>query len=457
MTRAPRPLDPKKADLPLSRMQILTYNLPTVGVGFMFFIVTLYLMKFSTDVLLISPAAMGLIFGLSRIWDALTDPFCGYFSDRTKTRWGRRRPWIYFSILPIALAFYMLWNPAASLTGWWLTIWMAAAVLLFYTATTVFVVPHTALGAELSLNYHERTKVFGYRHILWNTGSIISLAAMYLLITSAAPRVTAAQMSMTALAVTAVLLFIMASRVRERPEFQGRGETNPFTAFADVLKNPHARLLLLVFLIENIGSATLGVLTPYISEYIVGTPVLTPLYILAYLIPSVTSVPLWVKLSEIIGKKNVWLISMLLTGLSFGSMFLLGEGQVLMYFCLAVGAGLGSGSGAVVGPSIQSDIIDYDEHMSGKRKEGAYFAAWNFVFKSAAGITLMLTGFVLEMSGFVPNAEQTETAKLALSSLYSLFPLVCYLLGAALFTRFSLSEKEHARIRADLDARQAAS
>lgn len=446
----------RKTDAPLGLLQIINYNLPAVGVGFMFFIVTLYLMKFSTDVLLISPAAMGLIFGLSRIWDALTDPVCGYLSDRTNTLFGRRRPWIGFSLLPIAVAFYMLWNPPFSLAGTALVLWMAAAVFLFYTATTVFVVPHTALGAELSLNYHERTKIFGYRHILWHSGSILSLAAMYLLIVSAAPRLTATQMSLVVLAITSGLILVMVLGARERPEYLGRGEKNPFTAFADVLRNPHARLLLLVFLIENIGGATLGVLTPYISQYIIGTPTLTPMYILLYLLPSVFSVPLWIRLSRHIGKKNVWLLSMILTGVSFGAMFLLGEGQVFFYSVLAVFAGLGSGSGAVVAPSIQSDIIDYDEYVSGKRKEGAYFAAWNFVYKSAIGITLMLAGFVLQFSGFEPNVEQTETAKLALQSLYSLFPLVCYLMGALLFTRFSLSEREHGRIRAELDRRREA-
>ena len=109
--------------------------------------------------------------------------------------------------------------------------------------------------------------------------------------------------------------------------------------------------------------------------------------------------------------------------------------------------------GAMMGPSIEADVIDYDEYESGQRKEGAYFAAWNFVFKSATGVTLMLTGFVLQHAGFVPNAEQTETARFWIRALYSLFPFVCYVLGALLFSRISLGEEEHRRIRAELDAR----
>ena len=108
----------------------------------------------------------------------------------------------------------------------------------------------------------------------------------------------------------------------------------------------------------------------------------------------------------------------------------------------------------MVGPSIQADVIDFDEHQTGQRKEGAYFAAWNFVFKSASGLTLMLTGWVLQFSGFVPNAEQTESARFWMLALYSLFPLVCYVIGTALFTSFSLDEAEHRRIRAELDARE---
>jgi GPH family glycoside/pentoside/hexuronide:cation symporter len=104
---------------------------------------------------------------------------------------------------------------------------------------------------------------------------------------------------------------------------------------------------------------------------------------------------------------------------------------------------------------VQSDVIDYDEYETGERKEGAYFAAWNFVFKCSFGVTLFLTGWVLTLSGFQPNVEQTETAKLALLSLYALYPLVCYLIGTVIFMRFGLDEKEHTRIRQELDRRAA--
>jgi GPH family glycoside/pentoside/hexuronide:cation symporter len=441
------------ADLPLST--IVNYNIPTVGVGFMFFLVSLYLMKFSTDVLLIPPAAMGLIFGISRIWDAFTDPVAGYLSDRTNTRVGRRRPWMLAAIPFICGTFYMMWNPSESLSDTGNIIWMAIAVVLFYTAMTAFSVPHTSLGAELSTNYHERTRIFGLRHMIWNSGSLLALIAMHQLIVGGDVRHTAYLISIIAGVVTAILIAWMFFSIRERPEFQGRGESNVFVAFTDVLKNKYALLLLVVFFIENLGGATIGILTPYIAEYVVGRPEKTVIYILLYLIPSVFSVPLWIPLSRRIGKKAMWIFSMLVTGFGFGGMFFLEEGSDTLISVLAVICGLGAGSGAVVAPSIQSDVIDYDEYKSGKRKEGTYFATWNFIFKSATGITLMLTGVVLSLSGFVPNVEQTDTAKLALLTLYAIFPLVCYITGALIFTRFKMDEAVYQKIRDALDRGEA--
>jgi GPH family glycoside/pentoside/hexuronide:cation symporter len=171
------------------------------------------------------------------------------------------------------------------------------------------------------------------------------------------------------------------------------------------------------------------------------------------MIPSATSTPLWIPLSRRFGKKRLWLFAMILTAFSFGGMFFLGEGDTVLIMILAASAGLAAGAGGTVSPSIQADVIDYDEYVTGERKEGAYFSAWNFVFKTAFGVTLMLTGYVLEFAGYVPNAEQTETVKTALLSLYALYPFVCYMIGAAVFSRFSLGEEEHRTMRDELDRR----
>jgi len=431
----------------VSIVNLIDYNAPTIGVGFMFFLVSLYLMKFSTDILLISPVMMGFIFGLSRVWDAITDPLAGYLSDRTNSSMGRRRPWMIVSAPFICFSFFMIWYQPVELSVEFATLWIAVAVLFFYSAMTAFNVPHHSLGAELSSNYHERTKVFGVRHMVWNCGSLLALLAMHQLIVGTNPKKDALYIALIAGLITFALIIWTVFRTKEREEYQGRGEKNPIIAFLDVLKNKYAVLLLVVFFIENLGFATIGILTPYVAEYIVLKPDRTAIYILTYLMPCILSVPLWIAVSKRIGKKNTWLISMVLTGFGFGGMFFLHAGADTLILTLAFVCGVGAGSGAAMAPSIQSDVIDYDEYLTGKRKEGTYFASWNLVFKTATGITFMITGFVLEASGFVPNQDQTESAKFAILVLYALFPFFCYLIGGLILTRFSLNESAHEKIR----------
>lgn len=463
----------------VSWAKISIYSLPTVPLGFMFLFVGLYLMKFSTDVLYIAPAAMGTIFGLSRIWDAVSDPLVGYFSDRTKTRWGRRRPWMFVAAIPIGGMFlFMFMQPDSIVSssgppGGWnftnnfpLVAWMAVAVIGFYSVMTVFLVPHMSLGAEMTTDYHERNKIFGFRHAGWTLGSMLALIGMSALIfyeqsgdgpaaAQEAARGLAWKIALFVGVLACPLVFLTGAKLRERADFVGRGAHNPFKAFADLLRNRHARLLLIVTTIESLGGATIGILTLYVAQYVVGTPLLAPVYILAYMIPSFIFVPIWIPLARRFGKKNLWTFSMVLTGLSFGGMFFLQEGSIALIIVLAAFAGFAAGCGGTIAPSVQSDVIDYDEYLTGERKEGTYFAAWSFANKLTVGLTAMLTGYVLQISGFVPNVEQTDTVKLALRSLYSLYPLACYLIGALIFTKFSLDEEEHRRIRAELDRRAA--
>ena len=215
-------------------------------------------MKFSTDVLLISPVVMGLIFSMSRIWDAFSDPIAGYLSDRTSLSFGRRRTWILISFIPISIAFLAVFSPPASMEGQDLDMWMMFAILGFYSAATLFLVPHMALGAELSSNYHERTRLFGVRHIFYTFGSILALASMHYLIqeelkTDGNVRELASNLALWAVVITSILIIYSVSRLKENPEYQNRVNKNPFKAFADVWKNPHAKILIIIIFIENVG------------------------------------------------------------------------------------------------------------------------------------------------------------------------------------------------------------
>jgi GPH family glycoside/pentoside/hexuronide:cation symporter len=434
---------------------LIAYAAPAAGVGFGFLLMTLYVVKYATDVLLIAPAVIGVLFGLTRIWDALLDPFAGHLSDRTLSRLGRRRSWMLFSAVPLALTFFMLFNPPAGLGALALAAWVGAALLLYSSLHSVFAVPHEALGAELTLDHHERTRLFGAKHLIQSIGMLAAAVAVQGLQVSEAPRELAFSVVGAGAVATALLILVSVPRLREPDAHQGRGGVDVYRAFVDVARNPHARLLLAVFAIESLGSASIGILSPYVAEYIVGQKEVLLPALLGYFIPNLVLPPLFIALARRVGKKQLWLAAMAVMWVGYGGLLFLGEGDGWLMILLGTIAGSGGCCANVVGPSVKADVIDFDEYRTGQRKEGAYFAVWNFVRKGATGIAAMFTGFALQASGFQPNAEQTDAARWTILAFYGGLPAVCYLIGTLLFARFSLDQTEHARIRAELDARAA--
>ena len=162
----------------LPRGRIALYALPSAGIGYMLFLVSLWFLKFSTDVLLLAPGAIATLFAAARIWDAVIDPLAGYLSDRTKTRFGRRRPYMMVASLALPVTFFWLFNPPADLSSEMLLVWSAISLFLVYTASTAFLVPHQALGAELSEDPTERSWVFGAHFVVWQIGAAGAMATM---------------------------------------------------------------------------------------------------------------------------------------------------------------------------------------------------------------------------------------------------------------------------------------
>jgi GPH family glycoside/pentoside/hexuronide:cation symporter len=430
---------------------ILTYSSPLLAVYTSTVLVGLYLLKFATDVLLIAPALVAAILLLARVWDAVSDPLVGYLSDRTQTRWGRRRPWFAASALPLGLAVVALWSPPSRLEGGALATWFAIAVLFYYSAFTCFRVPHMAMGAELSRGYHDRSRVFGLAEVVEKLGMLLGAAALYFLERSYDQRDFAATLSMGIAVAIVILIWAATSRIRERSEFQGRGAKSPGSAFRDVLSNPHSRLLVAISFMEQLGFQTVIVLLPYISDYILETPGNSAIYAGSALGAMAASVPLWMILARRVGKKRIWLWSLLAKIPVFAWFFTLQEGDFGALIGGTILFGLLTGAGAVAGPSLKADVVDWDEARTGERKEGAYFATWNFAQKAAAGTAIGIVGSMLALTGYVPNAAQTQEALNGMRMLSSSLPIVLHAAAALLVYRFSLDEAAHRRARLEAD------
>ena len=257
---------------------------------------------------------------------------------------------------------------------------------------------------------------------------------------------------LSGLATAALIGIAVALLPRERADYQGRGGLELRKALGDVWRNRDARLLLIVFFVEALGLGGLSVLVPYVTEYVMKRPDLTEEMLAVYMFSTFLAIPIWVLLARRFEKKNLWLFAMVQGGIGFGMLFWLGENDWPLMVLSSLLAGSASACGNSIGQSLKADIIDLDELRTGERKEGAYFAAWSFVSKLGGALLASSAAFVLGFAGFVPNAEQSEGVKFALVSLMGGAPLAGYAIGSLLFSRFTFTSADHARVRAELDA-----
>ncbi|HVH06225.1 MAG TPA: MFS transporter [Myxococcota bacterium] len=442
--------------MPLSLARLAAYAAPGIGFGFITLLVGTYFMKYATDVLGIPAAAMGAILLGSRLWDAVADPVAGYLSDRTRSRFGRRRPWLVAGALPLGIAFVLPWSPPPAFAEGARIAWVAGGMLLLFTALTICRMPHEALGVELSRDYHERNRVFGVKRALFGVGALAVFAALARLGEAAEPRAMVLELTIAAGAVTAALLVLAALAAREPRAHAGRGAVHPLAAARDVLANPHARRLLSVSLLQQIAMGTVTTAAAYHTQYVLGDAGAFPMLIGCFFVASLVSIPVWVRVGRHFEKKPLLVAAMAATGALMACMLAVGPGDRTLLLAIAAAGGFASGALDVFMPSLQADVIDWDELRTGERKEGVYCAAWNLVEKVGMGVAAAVTGLALAASGFVPNQPQGDAALLAMRLLLSLFPLLCFTAGAARFAGFALDRAAHARVRHELDSSQPA-
>jgi GPH family glycoside/pentoside/hexuronide:cation symporter len=430
------------------RSVLAAYAAPAVATSFVFTAVSLYLLKFSTDVLLIAPATVGVIFAVGRFWDALTDPVVGHLSDRTRSRLGRRRPWLLGAALPVAAAYFAIWAPPPAVPASQLALWMGFAILIFYTAITAFSVPYTALGAELSADYHDRTRVFGAKAFGDHVGIVLGAASLLFMERAAQPRAAAACVATLAGALMVAGTLWATAALREPAAHQGRGgRRRPHDAFADVLRNREARILVAVFFLEMLGYQTFVVMLPYVTEYVLETPGATAYYLFGAILTTLVTLPVWMPWSRRFGKARVWAASLAVKTVVFAGMALVGPGDWLLIGALTVVFGAATGGGAVLGPSLKADVVDSDEARTGERKEGTFFAAWGLAIKMAVGFAILVSGMLLARVGFQPNVAQAPEALLGIRAAVSAFPVGCHLLALLLLSSLRMDEADHAALR----------
>lgn len=428
------------ADSRVSTPHLLAYGAPVFGVSYLLFFLQFYFLKYATDVLLLSPAVVGVLFSLAKMWDGMSGPLIGSFSDRSRSRFGRRRPFLFAALAPLAVGFVMVWMTPRSLDGPALIAWLAVGLFVFYTAFDVYLLPHAALGAELSRDPHQRTRLFAVRQMSFTVGMLLAFGGIQLAMNAEDPRRMAAELAIPAALVCVALLSIPPLVLREPAVDGSRGGTGLVSALRDVVSTRPARQLLLVNFIESVGVGAVGTMAPYISEYLLRRPEVVGLLPAAYVLSAVVSIPVWVRIARSFGNRDTWIVAMVLAACAFAGLWFVGEGDVVLAMALLVVAGCAMGCGGVLASAILADVIDLDERRTGERKEGVYSAAMTLVLKVGTALATAASGVVLTMTGFVPNVVQSDESLFGLRLLFAGLPFLGFVVGALLFRNFSLDD-----------------
>jgi GPH family glycoside/pentoside/hexuronide:cation symporter len=193
---------------------LLAYGGPLFALAYLLFFVQFYFLKYATDVLLLAPAAIGSLFAVIKIWDAASSPLVGSWSDRTRSPLGRRRPFLFGALPLLAVPFVLLWSPPASLSQALTLVWVGVMLFGFFTGFALYAVPHAALGAEMSSDSHERTRLFAVRQVGFTVGILLAFVGMQQAMNAAAPRQATAAMALPAVLIAAALLAVTPLVVR---------------------------------------------------------------------------------------------------------------------------------------------------------------------------------------------------------------------------------------------------
>ncbi len=415
------------------------------------------LMRYLTDYVGIAAALAGLLISASKIYDAVTDPFMGWVSDRTRSRHGRRRPWLLLGAVLCGLALAALFNIPADIHGPALTAYVLLLLIGYATAYTVFAVPYMAMPTEMTRDYHERSRLMSFRVafvgvaqlfagyfapnlVVWFGGGAAGHGAMSAVLGSA-------------LAAAGIACFFL-TRGAPSPPLVNSRQPGLRATLAGVGANRPFLWLLASKLLLLLSMASFGAGFTYFIVHVLKSGYATLGSFTVFSTAGMfASLPAWLWLTRRVDKRRTFIVAAVAYAALQCSWFLAQPGEPTWAVLLraAIMGIVGCGT-LLAGQALLPDAIEYDQLRTGERREALFAGFYAMAEKFASAIGLAVTGAFLGAMGYVSSrggeAQQPESALLAISIAVSLVPAAMLLLSAAALLRYDLDATSLARLRA---------
>lgn len=442
----------------LTRRITIGWAIGELGIASYVGITMSYMLFFLTQALGISPVWAGFALLIPRLWDAAIDPFVGAVSDRTRSRMGRRRPYLLFGALTFGVAFAAIFFAPAHASEQTKLVYVIALYLVTSTAFTFFDVPYSAMAAEMTTDYGGRTLLTGYKMVAARLGILATILVAPLIFTTGKGLVHGFQMMgimFGAFMVVTGLIAFFATRdapqiIRPVERFSLRDE---YTALAE---NRPFLILWLVFLLQNLAiGATATTLIYYVVFVLQLAPAMVGPLAAVGAAAATLATPFWVWLARRIGKRRTYFIGLSITAvMSLPSLFIPASLYMLLFPIMFL-MGIGDAANQLLPNAMVPDTVEYDEHRTGQRREGTIFGTWAFCRKLGMALGAFLVSIFLSLFGFAggqDNLPQTEQALLGIRFAYALIPFVLWLATIVVLRFYTLSEQRFDEIKREIAA-----
>ena len=440
----------------LSIKEKVGYGLGDFAANIVFQTVMIFLMFYYTDIFGIPAAAVGTLFLIARIWDAINDPLMGAIADRTKSKHGRFRPWIKWTAIPFGvLAVLMFTTPDFSVSGKIIYAYVTYILMMMvYTANNI---PYGALSGVMTADSVERTSLNSYRFVFGQSAAIMVQAATLPLIAffGGGDKALGYQLTMALFAAIAVgMFYVTFYSTNERIEPQKTQNTPLKEDLKDLLQNRPWMILFLMGLVTFIFLSLRIAVGLYYFKYYVGDESLFSMFAVLGTIGLIIGIPLSKPLTKKFGKRNTYIASNILSGLAVITLFLPSPDQYIIAYIISALVGFFNGPGVPILWAMYADTADYAEWRFKRRATGIVFSAATFGQKFGWGIGGAITGWLLTLFHYVPNTTQTPEAILGIKLMLSIIPGILMVLSAGLLFFYKLSESFMEEVQIELANRR---